>query len=529
MIDELVGQLIWGFISARDDITMAEEAARKGHLSGIWLLPTEMRSAQDTATLINRLQLASPHPMLVGVDAEAGLGLVMGTATLLPTAMALGATADSTLVRDAALVTGREASACGINAIAAPVLDVNVNPSNPIINVRSFGGDSNLVSELGVTFIRALQSAPGLDGKVLAIGKHVPGHGDTSRDSHLHLDSVKADRQRLDAVELAPFRAAIEAHVPLLMTAHVAYPALDPSGAPATLSYPIMTELLRGELGFEGAVVTDCMNMYAIAHNFEPQEAAVQAVLAGCDLVLTDQWGLVYEGLMRATLDGRLHISRLEEAAARVRKVKELIFGPGMERPHPVDPQVAQWSVGTPPHIEIADRIASAAITAVNGTLVPPSPRPLIMATRMARRFGPPVELQLRNALEAVGWGDVDILMLDPQPDGAEAQKAVVGARVAGWAALLHFNRVESFDPDAVTMSDELVALVDGVAVTGVPVVTVSMGTPYALSRMRDTSAQLCSYSTCDASVRATLRVLKGEVAATGTLPVELKPVALTT
>jgi hypothetical protein len=119
--------------------------------------------------------------------------------------------------------------------------------------------------------------------------------------------------------------------------------------------------------------------------------------------------------------------------------------------------------------------------------------------------------------------------MLDPQPDSAEAQKAEAAARLAGWAALLHFNRVESFDPDAVVMSDQLVALMDRVAMTGMPVVTVSMGTPYALSRMRDTSAQICSYSTCDASLRATLRVLKGEVSAPGVLPVELKPVALTT
>jgi hypothetical protein len=119
--------------------------------------------------------------------------------------------------------------------------------------------------------------------------------------------------------------------------------------------------------------------------------------------------------------------------------------------------------------------------------------------------------------------------MLDPQPDSAEAQKAEAAARLAGWAALLHFNRVESFDPDAVVMSDQLVALMDRVAMTGVPVVTVSMGTPYALSRMRDTSAQICSYSTSDASLRATLRVLKGEVSAPGVLPVELKPVALTT
>jgi beta-N-acetylhexosaminidase len=529
MIDELVGQLIWGFISARDDITLAEESARKGHLSGIWLLPTEMRSAQDTATLINRLQMASPQPLLVGVDAEAGLGLVMGTATHLPTAMALGATKNPDLVRDAAIVTGLEASACGINAIAAPVLDVNVNPSNPIINVRSFGGDPDLVARLGVTFVEALRACPDLGGQVLPIGKHVPGHGDTARDSHLHLDAVTADRRRLAAVELAPFRAAIEAQVPLLMTAHVAYPALDPSGAPATLSYPIMTELLRGELGYTGAVVTDCMNMHAIAHNFEPQEAAVLAVLAGCDLVMTDQWGLVYEGLMRATLDGRLQVWRLEEAVARVRRVKEMIFGSNLDHLHPIDPQVAQWSVGTPAHIEVADRIASAAITALDGTLVPPSPHPLLMATRMARRFGPPVELQLRNALEAVGWPDADIMMLDPQPDPAETAKAIEAARRAGWAALLHFNRVESFDPDAVLMSDELVALVDEIAATEVPVAAVSMGTPYALSRVREAVARLCSYSTCDASLRATLRVLKGESSAPGVLPVELQPIALAT
>src|SRR5947209_18554857 len=152
MIDELVGQLVWGFISARDDVALAEEAAHKGHLSGIWLLPTEMRSAQDTATVVNRLQMASSTPLLVGVDAEAGLGLVMGTATQLPTAMALGAAGDSDLVRDAAIVTGIESSACGINAVAAPVLDVNLNPHNPIINAHSFGSDPNLVSRLGVAF-----------------------------------------------------------------------------------------------------------------------------------------------------------------------------------------------------------------------------------------------------------------------------------------------------------------------------------------------------------------------------------------
>ncbi len=524
MIDELVGQLVWGFLSARDDVVLAEDAARKGHLSGIWLLPTEMRSAEDTATLINRLQMAAARPLLVGVDAEAGLGLVMGTATQLPTAMALGATGSEDLVREAALVTALEASACGINAIAAPVLDVNINPSNPIINTRSFGDDPKQVGRFGSAFIKALQSATLPVGNVLPIGKHVPGHGDTALDSHLHLETVKAGRERLEAVELAPFRAAISAQVPLLMTAHVAYPTLDPSGLPATLSRPILVDLLRGELGFKGAVVTDCMNMHAIAHNFEAQDAAVRAVLAGCDLIMTDQWDLVYDGLMRAALEGRLPRSRVEEAAARVRSVKASIFGPELAHPLPVDPQTAQWSVGTPAHVQVADRIAAASVTSVSGRPTPPTTHPLIIATRMARRFGPPVELQLRGALNAVGWEDAEILMLDPMPDAAEAQKAVENAQRAGWVALLHFNRVESFDPDAVLVSDALVGVVDRIVDTGASMTVVSMGTPFALSRIDESVAQLCSYSTCDASLRATLRVLMGQAGTPGSLPVQLPP-----
>ncbi len=146
MSDELIGQLIWAFISSMQDLTSVEQAVREGRVGGIWLLPTEMHSPGETAVLINRLQAVSPTPLLVGVDAEAGLGLVMGGATYLPTAMALGATRDAQLAYDAAAVTAAEARACGINAIAAPVLDVNVNPANPIINTRAFGGDPALVA-----------------------------------------------------------------------------------------------------------------------------------------------------------------------------------------------------------------------------------------------------------------------------------------------------------------------------------------------------------------------------------------------
>jgi beta-N-acetylhexosaminidase len=523
VIDELVGQLLWAFISTKDDLEAAGQAARRGRLSGIWLLPTEMRSPADTVKLINWLQGVSPHPLLVGVDAEAGMGLVMGGATHLPTAMAIGATGDPQLAREAGRVTAEEAAACGINTVAAPVLDVNINPRNPIINTRSFGADPELVSAMGLSFVEGMRRGSRQLRRVLPIGKHFPGHGDTRLDSHLHLDTVAQSRERLDRVELPPFRAAIGDDIPLLMTAHVAYPALDPTpGMPATLSPAILTGLLRGEMGFAGALVTDCMNMHAVAQNFESRAAAVQSVHAGCDLLLTHQWEEAHEALVRAVLERQIPESRLREAAQRVRRVKEQIFGRDLACPPPVDEDAAQAGVSTRDHIRVAERIASASVTLVDGRLSMPSARPLIVATRMARRFGPPVEAQVRAGLTAIGWDQADVLMVDPFPDAGQIAKAVEHARAAGWAALLHFNRVQSFDPEAVLTSDELVSLTDAVAATGTPLAIVSMGSPYALPLFRRAAARLCCYSTCDASLYATLEVLKGTAQPSGHLPVAL-------
>jgi beta-N-acetylhexosaminidase len=528
-MDDHAGQLIWAFITSKHDLEPAARAAREGRISGIWLLPTEMRSAAETTTLINWLQASSPCPLLVGVDAEAGLGLVMGGATHLPTAMALGAAGDPQLTRAAATATAGEAAACGINVVGAPVLDVNINPANPIINTRAFGSDPARVGEHGAEFLAGVLATPFNGGHVMPIGKHFPGHGNTLLDSHLQLESVDASREQLEEAELAPFRRAIAAGAPMLMTAHVAYPALDPvPRTPATLSRPILTDLLRGELGFEGAVVTDCMNMHSIAKNFDAGEAAIRAVDAGCDLVLTDQWDLTYEAITRAERDGRVPSSRIQEAAERVRRVKSDIFGADLAHPPAIRPEVAQVNVGTPAYGEVAERIAAASITLVAGTLPPPTPRPLIMATRMARRFGPAVEVQLRAALMSLGWSHADVLMVDPMPDAGQIQLARERAEAAGWAALLHFNRVQSFDPEAVLASDELARLTEAVVAAGVPTTFVSMGSPYALPRFSAATARLCSYSTCDASLQATLRVLSGRAPAPGRLPCTLEPAAST-
>lgn len=525
-MDDLIGQLIWAFIMSHDDLEPVSQAAQDGRLGGIWLLPTEMRSAAETVTIVNWLQASSPVPLLVGVDAEAGLGLVMGGATELPTAMALGATGDTSLTRAAASVTAAEAAACGINAIAAPVLDVNVNAANPIINTRSFGSDAELVAGHGAAFIEGCMAQRLGGARVLPIGKHFPGHGDTVQDSHLQLEVVDRPRAVLEETDLPPFRRAIDAGVPMLMTAHVAYSALDPDPSlPATLSSRILTTLLRDELGFAGAVVTDCMNMGAVARSFERREAAARSVEAGCDLVLTDDWAGAFEAIHRAVRTGRIAEDRLAEAANRVRALKTSIFGPHLAHPTALSPEGAQVSVGTPEHGEIARQIATESITLVEGTIPPAGNRPLIVATRMARRFGPMVEVQLRAALSSLGWQQADVMMVDPAPDHAQIAAVRERAEAAGWVALLHFNRVQSFDPEAVLTGDELLGLADAVVRAGVPLTAVSMGSPYALPLFESATAQVCSYSTCDASLRATLEVLRGTAPARGRLPVSPTPV----
>jgi len=213
---------------------------------------------------------------------------------------------------------------------------------------------------------------------------------------------------------------------------------------------------------------------------------------------------------------------RLHEAAGRVRALKKQIFGPELATPPPIDVDTAQASMKTGDHTRVADRIAAASLTLVQGTLARPTDRPLIIATRMARRFAAPVEAQINAALAAVGWDEADVLMVDPFPDTHQIARAAEQAAAAGWAALLHFNRVQSFDPESVLISREMVELSSAVADTGVPLSVVSMGSPYALPRFGRATAQICSYSTCDASLYATLRVLQGAVSPGGELPVRL-------
>ena len=275
--------------------------------------------AYPTAVLTNQLQARSKLPLLIGADFERGSAMRLDEGTSFPTAMALAAGGNPADAYTMGKITALEARAVGIHWIYAPVSDVNNNPGNPIINTRSFGEDPQRVAEYVAAFVRGVQENGGL-----ATAKHFPGHGDTAADSHIDLPVIRADKDRLEHLELVPFRSAISAGVGSIMTGHLSIPALEPDpNTPATLSNNVLTGLLRDELHFEGLVITDAMDMGGITTRYAPGEAAVRAFLAGADaLLMSPVPDAAFEALQAAVKSGRISHERLDASVRRILQAK---------------------------------------------------------------------------------------------------------------------------------------------------------------------------------------------------------------
>jgi beta-N-acetylhexosaminidase len=318
-----LGQL---FMIGFDGTTVSSELASfiaEYKPGGIILFARNLESAAQIVNLTNELQRYSPHvPLLISVDQEGGrVSRLPSEFTIFPPCEVLGHCHSTELAYAAAATTAKELKAVGINMNMSPVLDVNSNPSNPVIGDRAFGTHPQLVSELGLATVGGLQ-----DNGVVACGKHFPGHGDTTSDSHKELPIVTADRARLEHIEFPPFRHAVANGVATLMSAHVVYRALD-ENRPATLSPTIIGRFLREELYFDGVVVTDDLEMHAIIDHYGIGDAAVQAIQAGCDmpLICKDQNRIVaaFHAVEKAATSGDLSAGRLAQSFARIRRLKE--------------------------------------------------------------------------------------------------------------------------------------------------------------------------------------------------------------
>ena len=325
-LDEKIGQLIIpakvGMFLAQDSETFQQirRDITEFHVGGYHMLGevNVLHEPAGVALLINHLQELAKVPLWITADFEGGVGLRYIGATRLPRAMAMGATGNPEMAYHAARITAEEARALGVQVNFYPVADVNNNARNPIINIRSFGGDPKQVGLMARAYIRGSQ-----EHGVMATAKHFPGHGDTSTDSHLELPVVDVNRARLDAIELPPFRAAIEEGVGGVMSAHIALPQIDTEKLPATLSPKILTGILRDELNFRGVIFTDAMNMRGIAAHYPEGEAAVRAVKAGADVVLyPSSVEQVFLGLKRAIESGEIKESRIDESVRRILTAK---------------------------------------------------------------------------------------------------------------------------------------------------------------------------------------------------------------
>src|ERR1700722_11591782 len=365
-LDEKIGQLfaVWAYGSflsteSQDYKDLLVDVEEK-HIGSFAIqtqgspLGVERSQVYPTAVLVNTLQKHAKVPLLIGADFERGTGMRIDEGTSFPYEMALAAAGRPEDAYTMGKITALEARAVGVPWIFSPVADVNSNPENPIINTRSFGEDPARVSEFVAAFVRGVEENGGL-----ATAKHFPGHGDTSTDSHLDLPLVSGDLAHLDRVELAPFRAAIAAGTSTIMTAHLAVPALEPDpNVPATMSPKIMTDLLRGKMGFDGLVVTDALDMGGVTVRYPPGEVAVRSLLAGADVLLVPPvLDAALEAVHDAVASGRIPMSRLEEAVTRVLRAKAKL---GLNKSKLVDLESLARDFNRPEFetaaLEIADR-----------------------------------------------------------------------------------------------------------------------------------------------------------------------------
>ncbi|MDG9721281.1 MULTISPECIES: glycoside hydrolase family 3 protein [unclassified Streptomyces] len=502
--------------------TVAELIA-KYHIGGVIYFSGWTNNIQDPrqiADLTNGVQRASlalptPVPSLISIDQEHGANVRIGSgATQLPGAMALGAGRSLSDARAAGRISGTELAALGIHQNFAPVADVNVNPANPIINVRSFGADARAVGRMVAAQVTGYQQAG-----VVACAKHFPGHGDTAQDSHTGLPVITHTREEWDRIDAPPFKAAIAAGVDSIMTAHLQVPALDPSNEPATLSPTILQGVLRDELGFDGVIVTDALNMAGVRTKYGDDRVPVLALKAGADqLLFPPDIGVAYNGVLAAVRSGEITEDRLDASVLRILRIKDkagLLDG----SPY-VSPKVVDRIVGARRHRLAAARIAERTTTLLvnedealplgrrqrNLLVVGASPA---FPTDDTRGTVP----ELAKAFDDLGYRTTH-LATGRAPDAAKIDEAVAAAR--GRDAVV-------VTTDNVGATSAQRTLVSRLLATGVPVVHLAVRNPYDIAHLDGVPASLVSYCWTEVELRAAARVIAGRVEPRGKLPVPIQ------
>ncbi|MFK0041483.1 glycoside hydrolase family 3 protein [Paenarthrobacter sp. NPDC090517] len=524
-LDEKIGQMTWTHVygSSADDTSMAAknqerygvntpaEVVEKYNLGGVLYFAWSGNTAnpQQVAGLSNGLQQTALRedgngiPLAVTIDQEGGLVARIGPpATVLPGNMALGATADAGLAKAQGEILGSEMRAMGINVDFAPVLDLNSNPDNPVIGIRSMGEDPTLVSALGVAQIEGIQAH-----NVGAAAKHFPGHGDTSVDSHYGLPTVTYDRETLNQ-HLKPFKAAIDGGVDMVMTAHIIVEAID-AEMPGTLSHKVLTGLLRDEMGFKGLVTTDALDMAAMAAEWPQEEIAVKAIQAGSDILLNSpDVDASFAGVRAAVESGAITEARLDDSVRRILewKVKRGVF----EQPL-ADPAAVDSLVGSAENLATAKLISERAVTLLRneGQVLPLASGSSVLMVGAGSAWPELVGPMLKDQGFAVTEDYED----GASPSAAYRSRAVAAAGNVDAVVFASYNATSN------AAQQQMVA---ELAATGTPVIVVATRNPYDISVFPGADAVLNSYGVKEVNFHGAVRAISGAINPSGKLPVNV-------
>jgi len=532
---EKIGQLIMPWVAG--DYTAVgsaefEQVRKWVQEDGVGGLVLSIGLPLSYAAKLNELQVRARVPLLIASDMENGPGMRLGNiyalpsllpqggGTVFPPVMALGATGSDDLAYKLGQVLGTEARAIGVHMVFGPVLDVNSNPLNPIINTRSFGENPELVSRLARAYIRGARS----EG-LMSTGKHFPGHGDTDVDSHLDLPTIHADRAHLDSVDLPPFRAAVGEGIDAIMTAHIAVVGVEGADAgPATLSHGFMTGILRDEMHFGGVLFTDAMTMGGVAKRYGATEPLIMALEAGADvLLMPHSVPEAIETVEAAVKSGRLSEARIDASVRRILTAKARA---GLRQGRLVDLNAVDRIVDIPDHTRIAEEVAARSITLAQDKMnvVPlarDSTKRILIIT-----YADPSDLVAGrefNSLVRERLPAATTIRVDSRTSDAEYSSLGALADSAGLIVVSAYVSPREF---AGTVGAQVAfsQFVEKTALSGKPIIVLSFGSPYLLSAFPSVSSYLLAWGGSPISQRAAALALLGEREINGRLPISLPP-----
>ena len=523
-LEEKVGQLL--VAGTRTEFTnigsqkfkKIRENIQRYHVGGYHAQPGNILTA---SLLLQRMQESARIPLLITADLEGGAGLIFKGATRFPKAMAVGATGEPAHAYQVAKITALEARRLGVHVNFYPIADVNNNPLNPIISIRSFGEDPEKVSKMAAAYIRGSQ-----EHEVLATAKHFPGHGDTEADSHLELPVITAPLERLRRVELPPFQAAIKAGVAAIMTAHLYVPALEPQeGVPATLSRRILTGLLREEMGFEGLIFTDAINMEGISAHYSTAEAVVRAFQAGVDsIIFPPSVPAAFEALLGAVRDGTISEKRLEESVGRILEAKARLQLHAS--PQAIDRSQHDRYIGSQEHLEAAQKIMDAAITLVRDQknvmpFRPRSKKSVLLLTVMDGRYvgdkrGRALVSEFRRRHRRTVHFEIS-------PDVPSVQRRLLRelAQRFDYLVVGAYIRISAYK-GSTELSPDQIELLRDLSTVNRPAAFVVFGSPYLLSSLPELPTYILTYEDYPGAELTAAKAILGQIPFRGKLPISL-------